>query len=501
MSCVRFFWVAFVFCFLGFVHNAFAQSVPGATSPSYSTSPGGQFRYSIPIVVSPGTNGVAPKLSLEFSSGSGNGNLGVGWSLFGLPSIYRCGRTLAIDGIKGGVNHGLNDRYCFNGKRLIAVNGIYGADGTEYRTELDEFSKIISYGSGSVNVNGGTAPSYWRVFRKDGSHQFYGNTVGSHYFLPGTFSIHSWKLGQSYDRSGNFFEVQYQASEGLPSRIDYTKNNENGLASDKAVTFAYETRTDVRSRYVAGVRIDKQYRLKNINVIDKGVTFRQYKLAYDYGTTSKRSRITSVTECGLNNTCMPAINVAWKTDSAGFRTAANAGEKPNAYMMRTDLLGSDREEMTLGQWADVNGDGRADHVRAYVDKSGTLVRNTWLKTDTGWLHSVPYKLPTAIRNYDEDLNMAKNVMNTGQFIDVNGDNLVDWVVSYYYYNSTTHQNEWVKETWLNTGSGWQQSTAFVAPDPIYDYRSNYFNKETIRGRFIDVNGDGLVDWVVATMGI
>src|SRR6202451_360058 len=70
--------------------NAMAQmSLPG----KFATTSTGGASYQIPIVVPPGTAGMVPSLSLEYSSqtgGSANGWLGaglvgVGWTLSGLP--------------------------------------------------------------------------------------------------------------------------------------------------------------------------------------------------------------------------------------------------------------------------------------------------------------------------------------------------------------------------------------------------------------------------------
>jgi hypothetical protein len=46
-----------------------------------------------------------PKLSINYNSNVGNGQLGVGFSLSGLSAIHRCAKTIVTDGIKGGVNY------------------------------------------------------------------------------------------------------------------------------------------------------------------------------------------------------------------------------------------------------------------------------------------------------------------------------------------------------------------------------------------------------------
>ena len=73
--------------------------------------------------------------------------LGVGFTLGGLSVITRCPANKVIDGFIDGVDFDDNDRFCIDGQRLIAVTGTYGSNATEYRTELDGFTKVLSYGS------------------------------------------------------------------------------------------------------------------------------------------------------------------------------------------------------------------------------------------------------------------------------------------------------------------------------------------------------------------
>ncbi|MFO3796492.1 MAG: SpvB/TcaC N-terminal domain-containing protein, partial [Anaerolineales bacterium] len=164
-------WDLLVVASLGWSLPVSAQmSLPG----KFEVTDTGSASYTIPISVVPGTAGLEPKLSLQYDSRSGNGLLGVGWSLAGLPAITRCGRTIAQDGQAGGVAYDANDRFCLDGQRLIAINGgTYGAEGTEYRTERESFSKVISYGMA------GSGPSWFKVWTKAGLVMEFGNTADS----------------------------------------------------------------------------------------------------------------------------------------------------------------------------------------------------------------------------------------------------------------------------------------------------------------------------------
>ena len=129
---------------LGGAGAAFSQqmSLPG----NFAVNSNGAATYDIAIAVPPGTAGMVPSLKLSYSSQNGNGILGVGWTLAGLPSISRCAQTKAQDNVRGAVTFTTGDRFCMDGQRLVAISGNYGADGTEYRTEIDSYSRIISHG-------------------------------------------------------------------------------------------------------------------------------------------------------------------------------------------------------------------------------------------------------------------------------------------------------------------------------------------------------------------
>jgi hypothetical protein len=158
--------------------DAGTMALPG----QFAVNQTGAATYAIPLALPPGTAGVVPPLSLEYSSQGTNGLLGVGWTLGGLPAIGRCPRTTAQDAAIGGVNFDANDRFCMDGQRLSGLGGSYGADGTEYRTEVDSYSKIISHGTA------GTGPAWFEVHTKSGQVLEFGNSASSRILAQGTSS-------------------------------------------------------------------------------------------------------------------------------------------------------------------------------------------------------------------------------------------------------------------------------------------------------------------------
>ena len=158
------------------------MALPG----KFGISAAGSATYSIPIVVPPGTAGMLPSLALAYSSQGGNGLLGMGWTLDGLPSIGHCPKTLAQDSVRGSVNYDANDRFCMDGQRLIVTSGTHGADGSEYRSEIESFSRVIAHGTA------GDGPAWFEVKTKSGQVMQFGNSTDSRVLAQGKTTARDW---------------------------------------------------------------------------------------------------------------------------------------------------------------------------------------------------------------------------------------------------------------------------------------------------------------------
>ena len=235
---------------LAMANSSHAATAVGATPGSFKVSETGAATYSIPLTVPPGTAGMAPTLSLNYNSQGGNGPLGVGWSLGGLSAITRCPATYAQDGFKGGINYDGNDRYCLDGQRLVAVSGAYGANGTEYRTETESYTRVISYGTA------GNGPAWFKAWTKSGQMIEYGNTADSRIEAQGKPTVRVWGVNKISDTKTNYIAVAYSEDnangEFYVSRIDYTGNDAVGVAPYASVQFSYEARPDIESGYEVG---------------------------------------------------------------------------------------------------------------------------------------------------------------------------------------------------------------------------------------------------------
>jgi len=233
---------------------------------------------------------------------------------------------------------------------------------------------------------------------------------------------------------------------------------------------------------------------------------------------------------GQNNQAMLPIKIVWESTTDGFVTGSNKDRAPRGLIEYYDynaFNGSSTtyprtKEINRGQWADMNGDGLLDLVIAYTKPNGTEFRETWIKTPTtssGWTEMASYRLPDTLRSYENsvvNVNPARfksGVINKGQLVDVNGDGLLDLVIS-YRLDRQRHQTKKasdsssdivsVRKTYINNSLNnrgwWLESNQYKAPDYIFDYLGTVFNgdsRETTRGRFVDIDGNGLVDWITA----
>src|SRR3954470_10999541 len=120
--------------------NSHAATVPGRTPGNFDVSAEGAATYSVPLWTPPGPHGMQPNLALTYNSLGGNGELGIGWGLAGLSSIERCYRTIAQDGAGGAITRTNSDVFCLDGRRLRLTGGTYGAAGSTYGTEIEDYS-------------------------------------------------------------------------------------------------------------------------------------------------------------------------------------------------------------------------------------------------------------------------------------------------------------------------------------------------------------------------
>ena len=202
--------------------------VPG----SFAVSQNGTATYLVPIEVPPGRAGMEPKLALQYDSSAGQGFVGLGWSLTGLPAITRCAKIFATDGQATGVRGDASDAFCLGGDRLVSVKDL--GDGTaEYRTEVDSFTKVVSYGPTTTVDGRYTGPRHFKAWYKSGQIVSFGLQEGSRR-LAADVPV-TWYASDFEDHSGNtmrvFYEGFFAAVFGSPDtvRSDVEENRPLGI--------------------------------------------------------------------------------------------------------------------------------------------------------------------------------------------------------------------------------------------------------------------------------
>ena len=528
-------------------------TTPGSMAGSFAVSPSGAATYSVPISVPKGASGMEPKLFLNYSSQSGNGSIGLGWSLGGLSVITRGPTNLADDGRIDGVNFDADDQYFLDGERLIPIHGKGGADGTEYRTQNDKFYKIISHGS-----YGARGPVWWEVKTKSGLTMRIGDWDCARIDNIAYSAVISWAVDEIIDRNNNYLWVWYDrefkasvkdAANYEPRFIWYTGNAE--VKPTNQVEFVYDTaRPDYSYGFVVGNPVKTEKRLTSIRCYTRGnlngvssdfnnadtytskyagTMAREYRLSYEstsgYDSTrqTQRSHLQSIQEIakdeqGYDAVAFPPTVFTWKKpQSLGWLAAPNW--KVNVPIAKDGC--PDRGVVFI----DVNGDGLVDVIWNRKKSDGTFDKGAYINTGTGWAEDSRFAPPIPLAADDQS--------DTGARIaDVNGDGIPDIVGPTKCYIAVPNSG-WVrsatfalppeaalvdgdngmrvvdlngdgradllyghktssgdvKKAWIATGTGWNPAPEWAPPATF----SNKDNEVSRHESILDVNGDGLPD--------
>jgi RHS repeat-associated protein len=365
-----------------------SQDLPTMPDPSYEvgTTPGsfavtqtGAAVYNIPLLVSPGTAGMQPNLSVNYNSQGGDGLMGVAWNLGGLSSITRVGGTFyhnpSREQVKG-VNLTYSDYFALDGNRLLPYTDFprYGENGEVYVTELESYSKIISYG---VTGNG---PTYFIVQAKDGSILEYGNTADSRIEASGKPTVLTWLLNKVTDSQGNYTKFYYYENnatgEYRPSYIEYTGNDGSvaNLAPYNKVKFVYGNRQDKQRAYVAGSQVNNNVLLTNVEMYEGANKMHEYSFTYSMDINS---HLSEVMEAGVDGKRYNSTKIVWnKSLSKPVTTGTSIGG--------VDLTHDSTKVISL----DVNGDGFTDVITTsdninwltYINNGAGYFNNTGTAT-------------------------------------------------------------------------------------------------------------------------
>lgn len=339
---------------------------------------GGNASYSIDIPVPPGVRGMQPDIKLSYSSSTGNGIAGMGWSLgTGSSSISRCAKIPAIHGSTLAIKGTVDDALCWQGQHLILVSGTAGQSGAEYRTEINNFARIV-LGGGDIQ----SEYSYFTVYHKSGLTEQYNSThVPVDYVPPGGTAERwptAWDLSKAYDRNQNTIHYTY-SNDSYHKRLTQIAYSESTYAT-RTVDFDYELRS-VKNAYFQHGRGDRiTWRLASIESKVNGGRAYYVDLSYTDSEATGRSLLDSVQITGAAGNSYPATRFSYTDQAFSYATEIVSGTE--------DLVTSTRVSNQ-----DYDGDGRREmFVTVFEDETRTgnaIASSTIMSSDLNNPVSIP----------------------------------------------------------------------------------------------------------------
>ena len=470
----------------------------------------GSASLSIPIHTSP-CRGFEPKLSLDYSSGAGNGVFGVGFSL-AVPDISR-----KTD--KGIPNYNDNDTFLISGAddlvpKLVkkgdwvpdvataTENGIEYAI-ARYRPRSEGLFARIERWTRKDN-----ADAHWRVTSKDNVTSHYGESKQARITHPKHESrIFRWLIERSYDAKGNQIAYEYEADapdseRPLATNAYLTRIKYGNQPAGKANTWHFEVvfdysesfdfkktiasepdkahwvvRTDPFSSYKSGFEIRTRRLCQRVLMVHRFKVddpFLVNATHFEYDATPSMTTLKRVRHAGYRGDAyreMPPLEFTWSQPWLKASTECGQPEPPDFKPLRLEA---------------------GEEVADFVDKGANQMVDLYGEGLPGILHTddevVLYSRPAGEGNYDSFITpqafpIERDVGKAGrELLDLDGGGKLDLVV-------TTAAN-----------SGYYESTATGGWEPFRAFASTPTELRHPQRQMVDVTGDGLADLVLFEEG-
>ncbi|MFI9106144.1 SpvB/TcaC N-terminal domain-containing protein [Streptomyces fildesensis] len=401
----------------------------------------GTGNFTVPITVPAGRLGLAPHLSLGYSTGNGNGPFGLGWQL-SLPGVSRkTSRGIpryADTAPAGSAGPGAEpaDVFVLSGAEdLVPVDG--GRPGrVRYRPRTEGlFARIEHVRDASGN--------YWEVRGKDGLLTRYGTprpagadatwrdpAVVADPEAPGR--VFGWRITRTEDALGNVIRYDYRRDDGqeaghtwdgpLLARISYADYGDRAEPSFLvAVDFDYESRPDAFSDHRSGFEVRTSLRCRTVRVTTHAAdgiarVARECRFTYQQAGFNGVSLLTRVDVVGIDDQDLPPgkdpllENLPPLTFGyAGFDPAERRFEALSGPALPTASLG----DPTLAL-VDLRGTGLPDLVEL-----GAATKRVWHNAGGG-----RFELPRQLAEAPPVTLADPGV----RFMDADGDGRADLVV-------------------------------------------------------------------------
>lgn len=413
------------------------NGVVGALPGELNVSDLGAAVYSIPIKLPSGIGEITPQLAVTYNNQASNGLLGWGWYLSGLSSIVRTGQTVYHDGNQTAVNF-VDDRFTLDGKRLMLCSGDYGGNGSVYKTEIDEMSKIVAF------TDGYNGPARFVVHKKDGTIWEYGCTDDSRIEPQNRNDVVlMWLVNKITDPDGNYMTFSYienqNTGESYINNIDYTLNDKAGIQSMYRVTFEYSDREDVEAGFVYASLVQNSKLLNHILIKNMMSGSILYDYLFDYLPPGNYSDDVKFMYHRLKSIGLTADGMSLNPTIISWNKKSHYPDKFLSYQLSKNMFNK------VPFVGDFNGDGFTDVITVPYKISNSYSANV--------------SASVFINNGDGSFN--DNAFYTFTFdktlewlyvVDFDGDGLDD-VVSYYANND--ENASWKSKicAYINNGSG------------------------------------------------
>jgi len=427
----------------------------------------GAATYNYPLELPPATNNLKPEVSLNYNShliSQKPGIIGSSWTL--------------------------NDNYIFrdtdysfadtsDDKFKLVLNGqlynlVYDPLDSRYHSEIDSSFLYIQNVSGGNNNNN----KYWILKTKDGVTYRFGYNYDSELVSNLHTYTARWSLDLITDNYKNNIHYSYTENPYIndtgtvyPYKIEYN----NDKIRDVEFILESSDRPDKWLVYENGNKVTYSRRIKEIRTIVNGNIIKKYVLNYTLVNSNSRSFISSIQIYGYQGSeTLPPFTFEYYNNTKGWI-------EDSKYNIPSDYVTFEAAGSDYGvRLADLNRDGLIDIIKA--DELNPHQNQSWMNNGTGWIRNDTWNIPDYF--VDNYLQRDKGV----RLIDFNGDGFTD-VIRGDGNNKKSWQNS--KNGWLSDNSSWHLPTNAE----LINSGSSIFERGV---RFVDVNGDGLIDILSAT---
>ncbi|MBP7477919.1 MAG: hypothetical protein KA797_05300, partial [Chitinophagales bacterium] len=342
----------------------------GVIKGSFDVTNTGASAYTIPVDIAPGTNGMKPDISINYSSQAGMGELGFGWSIGGVSSITRVNNNFFHDGNKKEVRLDATDKFALDGQRLIGLTGVYGQDQSTYAYEEENFSRLKSHGASA------DGPDYFEMITPDNKTITFGGGDANMKAL-GSNVTYAWRISKIRDIHGNYIEFHYTSTSGIDyyesylSEIHYTGNDMTGLNPYNKIKFIYNTiwNKEGTVSYIKGYPIHKRLILKCIESYAEGVKFNELTFEYFINEFRPEKRNKVLVLANGTEICLKEVRQIRSGQEVNSTLIDWGARKDDAISKSIFNFNVEKKLYKKFITGDFNGDGKTDYLALYYDDS------------------------------------------------------------------------------------------------------------------------------------